>query len=78
MVVKWIICYNYVITKFCNLFSWMEAHEMVYSYNEKQKQVKLVKVPKLKGSDAQRVENSKVPKSFLNNVMKMKLNVTSA
>jgi len=51
---------------------------MVYSYNEKQKQVKLVKVPKLKGSDAQRVENSKVPKSFLNNVMKMKLNVTSA
>ncbi|MCF6310556.1 MAG: hypothetical protein L3J19_08830 [Sulfurimonas sp.] len=51
---------------------------MVYSYDEKQKQVKLVKVPKLHGGDARRVESLKVPKSFLNNVMKMKLNVTSA
>jgi len=51
---------------------------MVYSYDDKQKQVKLVKVPKLNGSDAQRVESSKVPKSFLNTVMKMKLNVKSA
>ena len=48
---------------------------MVYSYDEKQKQVKLVKVPKLEGSDAQRVENSDVPKVFLKKVMGTKLNI---
>ncbi|WP_294965092.1 hypothetical protein [Sulfurimonas sp.] len=48
---------------------------MVYSYDEKQKQVKLVKVPKLRGSDAQRVENADVPKEFLKRVMGIKLNI---
>lgn len=51
---------------------------MVYSYDEKNKQIILVKVPKLVGADAERVESAKVPKAFLSNIMKMKLNVTSA
>ena len=51
---------------------------MVYSYDEKSKKVKLVKVPKLLGKDAKLVQDSKVPATFLNNVMKMKLNITSA
>ena len=51
---------------------------MVYSYDEKNKQVKLMKVPKLVGEDAKTVQESKVPVSFLNNIMKIKLNVTSA
>lgn len=51
---------------------------MVYTYDEKNKQIKLVKVPKLVGSDAERVENSKVPKAFLKSVMAMKLNILSA
>ena len=51
---------------------------MVYSYDEKSKKVKSVKVPKLMGKDAKVVEDAKVPKSFLNHVMKMKLNIKSA
>ena len=51
---------------------------MVYSYDEKNNQLKSVKIPKLKGSDAKRVEASRVPKSFLDSVMKMKLNIKSA
>lgn len=51
---------------------------MVYTYDEKNKQVKSVKVPKLTGSDAERVEKAKVPKAFLKSVMAMKLNIISA
>lgn len=51
---------------------------MVYSYDEKNKKIQLVKVPVLKGDDAKHIENAKVPTSFLNNVMKMKLNIASA
>ncbi len=51
---------------------------MVYSYNEKEKKIQLVKVPTLKGEDAKRIENAQVPISFLNSVMKMKLNIASA
>jgi len=51
---------------------------MVYSYNEKNQKIQSVKVPILKGRDAKRVENAKVPISFLNRVMKMKLNIVSA
>jgi len=51
---------------------------MVYSYDEKNQKIQLVKAPTLKGEDAKRVENAKVPTSFLNSVMKMKLNIVSA
>lgn len=51
---------------------------MVYTYDEKSKQVKLVKVPKIHGDDAQLIEKAKVPKTFLANVMKMKLNIKRA
>jgi hypothetical protein len=51
---------------------------MVYSYNEKNQKIQLVKVPNLKGEDAKRVENTKVPTSFLKSVMKIKLNIVSA
>lgn len=51
---------------------------MVYTYDEKTKQVIPVKVPKLTGSDAERVENAKVPKAFLKDVMAMNLNIISA
>lgn len=50
---------------------------MVYSYDEKNKKIRLVKVPTLKGEDVKRVENAKVPISFLNSVMKLKLNIVS-
>jgi hypothetical protein len=50
---------------------------MVYSYDEKNKQVKSVKIPILKGKMAERVKNAKVPNSFLNKVSNMKLNITS-
>jgi len=50
---------------------------MVYIYDEKTKQVKSVKVPKLTGSDAERIEKAKVPKVFLAGVMAMKLNIIS-
>ncbi len=49
---------------------------MVYSYNERNNQLKPISVPKLKGSDAQHVEKSEAPKSFLKHVMAMKLNIT--
>ncbi|WP_294885987.1 MULTISPECIES: hypothetical protein [unclassified Sulfurimonas] len=48
---------------------------MVYSYNEKNKQLKSISVPKLKGNDAQQVEKSKAPKLFLRDVMAIKLNI---
>ena len=51
---------------------------MVYSYDEKSKKVKLMKVPRLLGKDAKLVQDSKVPATFLNNIMKMKFNITSA
>lgn len=51
---------------------------MVYTYDEKNKQVKSVKIPKLIGSDAERVEEAKVPKAFLKSVMAIKLNIISA
>jgi len=51
---------------------------MVYVYNEKNQKIQLVKVPTLKGEDANRIENAQVPKSFLNSVLKMKLNIVSA
>lgn len=50
---------------------------MVYSYDEKNKKLKLEKAPILKGEDAKHVENAKVPTSFINNVMKMKLNIAN-
>ena len=51
---------------------------MVYTYDEKHKRVKSVKVPRLTGSDAERVEKAKVPKAFLKSVMAMKLNVVNS
>ena len=51
---------------------------MVYSYDEQNKQIKLEQVPKLKGANAKKVEDSKVPTLFLKSVMAMKLNVKSA
>jgi len=51
---------------------------MVYSYDEQNKQIKLEQVPKLKGIDSKRVENSKVPTSFLKSVMAMNLTIKSA
>ncbi len=50
---------------------------MVYSYNERNKKIQLVKIPTLIGKDAKHVENAKVPVSFLNSVMKIKLNIVS-
>lgn len=50
---------------------------MVYSYDEKNQKIQLVKVPTLQGKDANRVENAKVPVSFLDSVMKIKLNIIS-
>ena len=50
---------------------------MVYSYDEKHKKLKSVKIPSLKGSMAERVKNAKVPNTFLNKVIDMKLNITS-
>lgn len=51
---------------------------MVYSYDEKKQEVKLEKIPKLHGRDAQRVENADVPKEFLKKVMGIKLNIQRA
>ena len=51
---------------------------MVYSYDEQNKQIKLEQVPKLQGAYAKRVEDSKVPTSFLKSVMAMNLNIKSA
>ena len=51
---------------------------MVYTYDEKNKQVKPVSVPKLKGNDAKRVMESTVPKAFLERVMNIKLDIQRA
>ncbi len=51
---------------------------MVYTYNETTKQIKSVSIPKLKGSDAKRIEEAKVPTAFLQKIMAMKLNVAQA
>ena len=51
---------------------------MVYTYDEKNKKLKSVKVPKITGNDAIKIKNAKVPKSFLESVMKIKLNIISA
>lgn len=51
---------------------------MVYSYDYKNKKIQLEKTPILKGEDARRIENAKVPTSFINNVMKMKLNIVTS
>lgn len=48
---------------------------MVYGYDEKNKKLKSVKIPNLKGSVAERVKDAKVPNSFLNKVSNMKLNI---
>jgi hypothetical protein len=48
---------------------------MVYLYDEKNQKIQLVKAPILKGEDAKRIENTEVPISFLNSVMKIKLNI---
>lgn len=48
---------------------------MVYSYNEKIKKLKSIAIPKLRGNEAEQVENAKAPKSFLRNVMSIKLNI---
>ncbi len=51
---------------------------MVYTYDEKTKQVKSVSVPRLHGDDAKRIEEAEVPRDFLNKVMKLKLNIQRA
>ena len=48
---------------------------MVYSYNDKRKEIRSVKIPKLKGSEAERVKTAKAPKTFLKTVMDMHLNI---
>jgi len=50
---------------------------MVYSYNEKNEKIELIKMPILSNKDAKNVEDAKVPVSFLKNVMKLKLNIVS-
>jgi len=51
---------------------------MVYTYDEKSKKVKVAKMPKIVGEDAQRMKRAKVPQSFLDDVMAIKLNITKA
>ena len=51
---------------------------MVYTYNENTKQIKSVSIPKLQGSDAKRIEETKVPTAFLQKIMAMKINIVQA
>ena len=51
---------------------------MVYTYDDKTRKLKPVSVPRLRGEDANRVQNAKVPKAFLKKVMGIKLNIERA
>jgi len=51
---------------------------MVYTYNEKHKELRLVETPRLKGSVAERVKKAKAPKAFLKTVMDTKLKIERA
>lgn len=48
---------------------------MAFTFDETNKQVKSVKVPKFNGGDAQLIESAEVAKAFLDNIMKTKLNI---
>ena len=51
---------------------------MVYSYNKTTKKVRAVKMPKIKGEDAERIKAAEAPNDFLTKVKEMKLRVTRA
>lgn len=48
---------------------------MVYRYDKNRKVVNPVKMPKVKGNDAKRIELEEPPRSFLSKIMKLKINV---
>lgn len=47
---------------------------MVYTYNQETKQTTPVSMPKLKGEDAKRIEETSTPSAFIEKMMSMKLN----
>lgn len=51
---------------------------MVYSYNEKKREVKAVKTPKIKGKDAKRMKEASTPVELFEKINGMNFNVVKA
>ena len=51
---------------------------MIYSYDEKSKQLISLKMPSLKSDEVKRITKMRAPKAFINDIMNIKINVKKA